>query len=976
MIKKVFLFVCLAFIVFSCKSGKNEYKTMTAKDGNGYSYEYVTNDPTNMRLYTLKNGLKVYLSDDKTEPKLQTYIAVAAGSNDEPEDNTGLAHYLEHMLFKGTSKIGTKDWEKEKVLIAKISDLYEKYKLEKDDNERKKIYKKIDKLSFEASNYAISGEYDNMIRSIGGSGTNAHTWVNETVYHNAIPSNEIEKWLKLESERFSEMVLRLFHTELETVYEEFNMGQDRDNTRMFMKLCENIFSKTPYKRSTIGLGEHLKSPSMVAIHEFFDKYYVPNNMAICISGDLDYEKTIALIDKYFGVFEYKELEKSKYEKEEPIESIIREEIFSPKAENILFAYRLDDRGKKHYVKIMDMILSNSVAGLIDINLVKKQKVLSVGSYNIDFKDYILSAFYGAPKRGQTLEEVEELIIGQIDNLKKGNFDDWLLQAIINDLKKSAMSSYESYQARASMYYESFIVGDRWEDKLKEIQLLEDISKEDVVKFANSFYKDNYVVIYKREGKSKDQMKIDPPNITSIKLNSKDKSEYVENFKKEKSEDLKPVFVDFRSVMKNNKIKGKQNFYTIDNKVNDLFNLDFVFYMSKDNDKRLSLINYINYLGTNKYTADQISKQFYKIAIDFNLNVSNDEVKISLSGLRDNISKAIELLKHLFFNVQADKKAWEDMVGRIIKSREDSKKDRNSILRALFSYGVYGDKSQFREIYSRDELVNFDLNSLINTIKSIFEYKHDVFYYGKYSDEVAAVLADKLYSKQGVGAKEYPKAKEYKKFTIPPPKVYFADYDMVQTMVIQVAPGQYKFGENKPYYDLFREYYGAGLSSVFFREIREKQALAYYAASSFIYPQKKEDMSVIRSFVATQTAKLKRTMSSVSNLFDKMVKSESLFNNSKMNLIKEINSQRITKAGIFDYYRRMNKLGYDYDIRKGVYDKLKDIDIDDFEKFFDKNVKNKKFIYIVVGNKKDMNLKYLSKYGKVEVMDLDHIFNYR
>ncbi|MDZ7612972.1 MAG: pitrilysin family protein [Flavobacteriaceae bacterium] len=278
-------------------------------DKNGFSYEEVNNDPSGLRLYTLENGLKVYLSQNSDEPKIQTYVAVRAGSNYDPAETTGLAHYLEHMLFKGTSEFGTQDWGKEKILLDSISKLYELHRLEKDPLKKKEIYRQIDKVSFEASGFAIANEYDKMSGSMGAQETNAHTWFEETVYHNKIPQNELEKWAKMESDRFDELVLRLFHTELEAVYEEFNMGQDSDFRKKYMAMLEGLFPNHPYgQQTTIGTSEHLKNPSLVAIHDYFEKYYVPGNMAVVLVGNLDFDKTIQLISDTFGKLQGKPVE--------------------------------------------------------------------------------------------------------------------------------------------------------------------------------------------------------------------------------------------------------------------------------------------------------------------------------------------------------------------------------------------------------------------------------------------------------------------------------------------------------------------------------------------------------------------------------------------------------------------------------------------------------------------------------------------
>ena len=349
-----------------------KFETKKITDKAGYTYETVLNDKNGVRIYTLKNGLKVYLAQNFDAPKIQTYIPVRTGSNNDPADNTGLAHYLEHMMFKGTSKLASADWAKEKPLLDEISRLYEQHKAEQNPEKKKEIYKKIDEVSQEASKYAIANEYDKAISSLGASGTNAHTWLDETVYKNNIPNNELEKWLKVEKERFSELVLRLFHTELEAVYEEFNRAQDNDSRLVNYELMDALFPKHPNgQQTTIGKSEHLKNPSMIAIHKYFDTYYVPNNYAMVLVGDLDFDKTIKLVDQYFGSFEYKELPMKKMVTEEPMTKIVERTVKSPSAPRLQLAWRTDSYGTHdaRLAEIVANLLSNSgETGLIDLNI--------------------------------------------------------------------------------------------------------------------------------------------------------------------------------------------------------------------------------------------------------------------------------------------------------------------------------------------------------------------------------------------------------------------------------------------------------------------------------------------------------------------------------------------------------------------------------------------------------------------------------
>ena len=357
-----------------------------------YKYESYEKDGLKTRVHTLENGLKVYLSVYKDAPRVQTYIAIRAGSKNDPSDATGLAHYLEHMLFKGTDKYGSLDYEKEKILIDKIESLYEEYRqIEMEDElKRKNIYSKIDSISGEAAKFAIANEYDKMVSGIGAKGTNAYTSAESTVYVNDIPSNQLEKWLEIEAERFRNPVFRLFHTELEAVYEEKNRGLDNDGRKMFEAMLSGLFHKHTYgTQTTIGTIDHLKNPSLMEIRKYFNKYYIPNNMAICLSGDFDPDQVIKWIDEKFGNFEKKPDPIFIAGVEEDIKEPIVKDVYGPDVERVYLAFRFpgySDR-ETQVMRIIDMILSNSQAGLIDLNLNQKQKVLQASCFPYTLKDY-------------------------------------------------------------------------------------------------------------------------------------------------------------------------------------------------------------------------------------------------------------------------------------------------------------------------------------------------------------------------------------------------------------------------------------------------------------------------------------------------------------------------------------------------------------------------------------------------------------
>jgi len=971
----------LSIILFiSCKNAdnQNEYIASQFTDDNGYNYETVSNDPTGLRLYTLDNGLKVYLSQNKDEPTIQTFIPVRAGSNYDPKESTGLAHYLEHMVFKGTDKIATIDWEKEEQLIAEISDLYEKHKAEPDADKKRLIYRQIDSISYVASGYAVANEYDKMVSLLGASGTNAHTWYEETVYKNKIPANELDKWASLESERFGKLVLRLFHTELEAVYEEFNRGQDNDAWKANDEMMAALFPTHPYgQQSTIGTSEHLKNPSMVSINNYFNKYYVPNNMAVVLVGDIEFDKTIQKIDETFGKLEFKEVEHPVLPKEEPLNGISVREVLGPKNENVSVAFRTGGIGTddEKYITLIDMILANSSAGLMDLNLNQKQLVQNATSSPFFQNDYGVLTFSGIPKADQSLDEVKDLMLEQAEKIKKGEFDDWMIDAVVNDLKLSETRRYENSTALASMYYNAFIHKQNWNDKVQFLDDLKKISKDELVAFANKFFTDNYVVVYKRQGVDKDIAKVENPGITPIQINRGAESEYLKEFNKIESSELQPLFVDYKKEIQKEKLDSGIEMSYIKNKNNDLFNLNIIFDMGKDNDKKLTLaVGYLDYLGTDKYTAEELKKEFYKLGVNYSVNAGSDRSYITISGLQENIDKGLELLEHLMSNVEVDQESYDKYVLSILKSREDGKTQKGNILSGgLMSFAQYGEDSRLRNIYSVDELKNMDPSELIDILKDLENYKHRVFYYGK--DVEAAKVALDMYHKIPETLKDYPAAKQYEQLATGK-NVYFADYDMVQSEMIFIAKGQQFDPKKMALSTVFNSYFGSGFSSIVMQEIRESKGLAYAVSAGYLPSGKKQDYDRTYAYIGTQANKVPEAVEAMLGLLNDMPESEQQFITAKESALKQIAAKRITKSNIFWNYESLKRRGIDYDNREEMYKEIQNMTIDDVSKFFDNNIKGQDYSVSVIGNKKDMDMKALAKLGKVNEMDIDYLFNYQ
>ncbi|MDR3260450.1 MAG: insulinase family protein [Tannerella sp.] len=974
--KKLILLWAPILLLIACSQEK-EHKVISGKDKNGYAYEEVTNDPFKARIYTLENGLKVYLSKNTDEPRIQTVIAVKVGSKDDPRDNTGLAHYLEHMMFKGTNHCGTSDWDKEKPLLDSIADLFEAHKAAHTPELKKEIYRRIDGASQEAAKYAISNEYDKIIGAIGASGTNAFTSYDLTAYVNEIPANEIEKFFKLEYDRFTNIRLRLFHTELETVYEEFNMYQDRGTSRMWNKVFEGLFAEHPYRVDVIGLPEHLKSPSMNSVLAFQKYFYVPNNMAVLMSGDLDFESTIRIIDHTFGQMKPNEsLKHPEPIAEAPLTATKTFDISTPDQERIAVGYRFGNAKSKDvlYLDLIGSILYNGKAGLIDLDLLQQQKVLQLVAGSETMKEYGIFIFTGMPREGQTLEELGELIQQEIRKLKAGDFDEGLLEAVINNKKLRIIRITDGRYA-AYQFLETFINEIDWKDYVSEINEMAKITKAELVAFANEFFKDNYVTVYKRTGENKDKVVVDKPQITPITINRDSESEFAKEILALKSNPIDPVFLDYKELIKKEALKDGIDFYYTKNVSNKIYSLDRFVEISNITDKKLALaFRYLPYLGTSGYTPEQLKTEMYKLAMDFGAYTTSGRSYVSLFGLDETLDRSLTLMDEMMNDAVVNKEAYDNLVNDILKQRANAKLDKSQILRnGLVNYLKYGSKSAFTDLLTEAELKAIDPQELIDIIKQFSAYQHGFFYYGPDPETKITGLLKKIKTPETLA--EVPQRVEYAELPMDKPVVYFADYDMVQAEIVLLAKDVTFNPATMPYESMFNSYYGAGMNSIVFQEIREARALAYSAYAYVAQPSRAGLSNYIQAYVGTQSDKMASAINAFKEMLTTMSKSEKSFALSKEYVLNNMRSERITKSGIFWNYMSLKDRGIDYDIRKPVYESIQTMTLDDVQRYFDEHIKPANYSVLLIGKRDKIDFNYLKKIAEVKELSLEELFGY-
>lgn len=953
------------------------YATYGNKTHGKYTYTVVSGDPTQSRWYVLPNGLTVILSVNKDKPRVQTLVATKAGSKNDPADNTGLAHYLEHMLFKGTDQYGTMDYAKEKVYLDQIDALYEQYNKSKDETVRRRLYRQIDSVSGLASQYSIANEFDKMCQGIGAQGTNAFTSVEQTVYVNDIPANRIHQWLEIESERYRNPVLRLFHTELEAVYEEKNISLDNDASEAYEKLMASLFRSHPYgTQTTIGTVEHLKNPSLVKIRNYFNTYYVPNNMAIIMVGDFVPEDVVEMIDKHFSYMTPKPLPPFDFKIEYPRGRPDSITVMGPDAANLMMAWRFDGVSSKQalMVRLVDLILSNSKAGLIDLNLVKDQKVLSAGCSPDFMKDYSVHMFFGKPKEGQTLEEVRDLLLSQIEKIKKGEFDEELLKGIIANNMVDEINDYDNSEGVAYALLDAFVTGRNWRDVLNINYQMSKITKKEIVEFVNEYYDNGYSVVYKRTGEDTKQDKIEKPAITEVNLNRDKTSVFVNELLMEEIDSIKPEFVNFEAGFERGKC-GKADLLYKKNEKNQLFTLYYVVDMGRLNSKKLPFaLDYLQFVGTDKYSASELSMKFYKLACNFGISSGDKRSYVYLSGPQQNFNEALALFEDLLANAKPDPAALKEYTGRILKSRADAKLNKRSVSSALSTYALYGKVNPRTYTLNNQELQALTAAELTGIIKNLCTHKHQIMYYGPESRQTLELA---LASKHKMPAEfaAVPPAYSFKPVQVAKNTVYFTHFDMVQAEINWRSGGSEFDISKMPSIRAFNEYFGGGMSSVVFQEIRESRALAYSTYAAYSQASEKGKYDVLLAYVGTQADKLNEAVTAMNELLSNMPENEESFNQAKQSILSGIESERIIKTNVFFSYLEALDMGISYDYRKMLYEAVSKISFADVKAFQQQNLKGRQWAIAVVGSKDKISETDLKKYGELKVLGLEEIFGY-
>src|SRR5690554_5499391 len=836
-------------------------------------------DPLDAHIYELNNGLRVYLTHNPEEPRFYAEVAVRAGSKQDPADATGLAHYLEHLLFKGNQQLGTIDYDAERPHLERIEALYEEHFQTTDPERRAELYNEINRESQLAAMYAVPNEIDKLYSSMGATGLNAHTWHEETVYKVSLPSNRLEQWAEIESQRFIDPVFRMFHTELEVVYEEKNRTLDNRDRLSYYALADLLYQNHPYgQQTTIGDAEHLKNPSLVYIQEYFDTWYVPNNMAIFISGDIDIPETIQLIANQFSAWQSRSLPPQQAWPEAPIEEVQRTTVSYPGQEEVQIAFRTvpNRHPDKEALTVFDMILDNRTAGLINLNLNQRQRVQAAGASPEFHNDYGSQRLWGMPRQGQTLQEVEQLLLEQIDLVKRGEFEDWVIPAIVSDFERMEKRGLESNVSRVSNMRQAFLSFSDWNEHVTQRARLERVTRQDVINVANKYFADdNYVAVHRVNGPA-ELPAVEKPQIDPVDIDPSRQSDFASTVLAMPYEEIEPRFLEEGRDYQILEYSPNIPLYYAHNARNDLFSFSIIIDVGTEDDDRLSLASSLmDKAGTVDYPADELQKQWYRLGSNFSFATGANETVINISGLDPRFEDSLALMLELIDNPQADSTTLNDLRDSILQARADQRESPQAIHQALYLYNRYADESPALRVLPRAQLQAVQLDELLDLVSDLQNYQHTLTYTGSMPvDRLMAQL--RRHHQPGQELRAPPPYRLRTARHVDDNEIYVIHRETAQAQVRLEFPDSTVDEALTVPASLYNSYFGTSMSSVVFQELRESRALAYSAGANYAQGSRLGAENLMLGAIGTQNDKTVEALDAFIDLIDNMPRSRERF----------------------------------------------------------------------------------------------------
>ena len=935
----------------------------------------VMNAQLKVKTTYLDNGLKVVMCEDHSSPKAYGAVYVHAGSKNDPADAPGMAHYFEHIMFKGTDKIGTINWSAEKVYLDSIDIMYDKLHETTDPDARTAIQKKINDLSIKSTDYAIPNEVDVILTKMGGTGLNAGTAYDQTMYFNYFPANQIEKWMDVYVERFRYPVFRLFQSELETVYEEKNMYGDGPFNALQEYMFKEVFGDHPYGRPVIGLTEHLKNPQTSKMREFFNTYYVANNMTLILVGDFNIEEIEPMVAEKFGTWRSGEIpEQPKYELPVFDGPTIKKVRLFPFKVGVL-AWRGVKLSDPAYLPLTMAcsIFSNGETGIMDKEMLNGNINMAM-LMPLSLEDCGANIIIYAPKLfGQSHKKAEEIIFSCLDKLTSGDFSDDLFEATRTEMLKERIRETENFQSLSSLFLELEMRGMTYDDYLAETERIKNMTKEEVVKFAKYYFSNNYLDVRSKTGfPSKD--KVDKPNWKPIEAKNTDaKSAFAQMIEAKEVPSVTPQVIEFGSDVDITKANDCYTLYSSKNPYNDIFTLTIEYNHGSIDDPDLNrALMYWELQGSQSMSFEEFSLALQKIGASLDINVSQSVTRLNISGFEKDFDNIIALCQEKVFTPSNDESKKDIIIENEKMEEKSSKDDASTWSNAVYEYALYGDNSSFLCKTPLKEWKKRTGEELLNEVNDVFNYSGNIYFAGNNDkSEIIKVLVAHGFIKDDVNKAEK-KIKKTSNFT--DNQVFMASNKKFrQSNIYMYVPSETLNENDKAVSQVFNKYFGTDMYSIVFQEIREFRSLGYTAYSYFDYDYLNRRPSNLFAYLGTQSDKTNEGIDVLRGLITDMPERMEKFTASKDALIMSRASNYVTFRNMPMTVATWIEQGYKADPRIETTNIIKNTEYKDVYNFYKKFVVNRPIVIMMSGNGKQIDMKALEKYGTMKELKYKEIF---
>lgn len=925
---------------------------------------------------TLSNGMKLVLCEDHAKPEIYGGVCVHAGSKNDPPDATGMAHYFEHIMFKGTDLIGTTDWEAEKVWLDSISYFYDRLHETEDPEKRKEIHHKINALSIIAAEYAIPNEVDVILGKMGGQSINAFTSYDVTCYFNCFPSNQLKKWILTYTERLRNPIFRLFQSELETVYEEKNMYGDDLFYPVLEDVLKQVFGEHPYGRPIIGYTEHLKNPQLSKMQAFFDTYYVGNNMTLILVGDFKTKEVIALAEESFGKLRSGEVPKMAEIKLPEYKGKVEVKRRLTPIKAGLLGYHVGNASHPDNYKInmINALLYNDAStGLVD-KLMDENKLYLAMPLHFPLKDHGVFGIAFVPKiLGQSMKKAEKLVMGCIDSIKQGKFSDELFAAVKMDYLLDHIQNLENLNNKFELLLQLETQGLTWQNYVEEFELLKNLTKADLVAAANQYLGEDYLFYQTRMGFPKKDKISKPDWEPIVAKNTEAKSPFAEKIENMETIPVKPQVIDFKKDVDIIPLTSGHQLYLSKNPYNDIFTLTINFKYGKLHDRYLEpAIRYLNLQGTETLSYDQFNLAMQKMGAGIYVRTTDNEVEISVSGFEKDFDQILQLCYDKIFNPGNDESKLKMIISDQKMEYRMNKHSAQVWAHAVHEYANFGEKSVYLASLTVKELKSLSGKDLLNSFKKALQYAGYSTFVGNIdSEKVKVSLMENFplndhYKSGEFLARERTKYANHQLF-------YLHRTKFRQSNIYFNLNGEKsKSREDEIVGYCFNQYFGNDMYSLVFQEIRELRSLGYSAWAFYNFMLMNKTTGYLYGFLGTQADKTVEGIEAMRVLMMNLPEKPEKFATAKDALVQKNAANYIDFRKIPANVEYWKYQGFEQDPRLLVREITEKLTLEDVITFYQTYIQNRPITVSLSGNTNSFDKKDLGNFGEVTKLKLKNV----